>query len=67
MCKNFSERPLLEKEMFGNLFFNGNQIDMNEFFNGNVKIIDENNNQHNDNNTNNSINNDFDIDIDIEF
>ena len=69
MCKNFSERPLLEKEMFGNLFFNGNQIDMNEFFNGNIKIIDENNNQHNDNNnnTNNSINDDFDIDIDIEF
>lgn len=41
ICKNYKEISLLEKEMFGNLFFNGQQIDIKEFLQNDIKIITE--------------------------
>ena len=58
MCKTFSEYKLLEDEMLGNLFYNGDKIDVTAFINGSVKVINE---------TEDLENNSTDIEFDIEF
>lgn len=58
MCKTFSEYKLLENEMLGNLFYNGDKIDVTAFINGSVQIINENEDIEN---------NSTDIEFDIEF
>ena len=58
MCKTFSEYKLLENEMLGNLFYNGDKIDVTAFINGSVEIINENEDIEN---------NSTDIEFDIEF
>ena len=54
----FSEYKLLEDEMLGNLFYNGDKIDVTAFINGSVKVINE---------TEDLENNSTDIEFDIEF
>lgn len=57
-CKTFSEYKLLEDEMLGNLFYNGDKIDVTAFINGSVKVINE---------TEDLENNSTDVEFDIEF
>lgn len=58
MCKTFSEYKLLEDEMLGNLFYNGDKIDVTAFINDSVKVINE---------TEDLENNSTDVEFDIDF
>lgn len=42
-CQSYSDYSTLEKVQDGILFLNGNQIDLNEYYNGNISYIENNN------------------------
>lgn len=40
-CKTFEDYSILERVQDGILYYNGNEINLNEFYNGNIVIVEK--------------------------